>query len=65
MKKIEKNGKYVEWHLMKNRSSAVLSPNISKKSGEILRKYSKKGVVVNTAVSNMMKIIFVLFQEAD
>lgn len=27
MKKIEKNGKYVEWHLMKNRSSAALSPN--------------------------------------
>lgn len=28
MKKIEKNGKYVEWHLMKNRSSAVPSPNV-------------------------------------
>ena len=28
MKKIEKNGKYVKWHLMKNRSSAVLSPNV-------------------------------------
>ena len=28
MKKIEKNGKYVEWHLMKNRFSAALSPNV-------------------------------------
>ena len=28
MKKIEKNGKYVEWHLMKNSSSAALFPNV-------------------------------------
>lgn len=42
MKKIEKNGKYVEWRLMKNRSSAALSPNVARNLERYCESTAKK-----------------------